>query len=219
MQHCMPELWKCCEKANEAIRPFGVCGHAFADKLEFEAHLIESHKYRPDDTAAVAVKCHIHRNDRTRFWCGFCGELINVDERPGVVLNDRFTHIADHFTKQHKRIDDWVDVKSHQEKKNIPRHAKASKTQTPSDNLTNSLREINPNETQTATSEQIQILGECNELLHEGNLNKRKREQSIDESDDCNEAKSKKGRDASPNPDLFFWECVSDLISGVQAFY
>jgi hypothetical protein len=78
--------------------------------------LTQKHSYGSDFASTKANLSLISRNNFSQFWCGFCVTLHRMDEQSGQFLNERFTHIADHYISQEKHFHDWVDVETHKKK-------------------------------------------------------------------------------------------------------
>lgn len=95
-QHEPVEAWACDEDGCIAI-----C----EDRLAFMQHLMEAHDMVHDeDLRSRAQSCHIGRQCDAKFWCGFCGRVIEIDDimsqddgSNGSPWSRRFDHIDCHL--------------------------------------------------------------------------------------------------------------------------
>ncbi|KAI1762015.1 hypothetical protein GGR53DRAFT_521933 [Hypoxylon sp. FL1150] len=109
-QHYMVEHWRCDEKSTD--NPSEVCGKVVQRRELFKQHLDLSHHVT--DQVALDRKletCRVGRACDTRFWCGFCLRIIEI-EKPNVnPWTERFNHIDDHFHgrggQEKREIHDW----------------------------------------------------------------------------------------------------------------
>ena len=62
-----------------------------------------------------AHKQRIGRNCQTRFWCGFCKRIVELQKKGLEGADERFNHIDQHF-KQKWDISDWVVVEGSEAK-------------------------------------------------------------------------------------------------------
>jgi hypothetical protein len=81
----------------------------FYKKKDYETHLEHEHKAGRDTIRDHLQTQRIGRNCQTRFWCGFCGKIIDLTKKGVEGADERFNHIDDHF-KQELDISTWVDV-------------------------------------------------------------------------------------------------------------
>ncbi|KAI2638942.1 hypothetical protein GGS26DRAFT_580676 [Hypomontagnella submonticulosa] len=109
-QHYMVEHWRCDEKQTDD--PSEPCGKVIHRRELFKQHLSGWHHIK--DPASLERKldaCRIGRNLETRFWCGFCKEVIEIKKQGIEAWTERFNHIDDHFhgrnNQEKKEIDDW----------------------------------------------------------------------------------------------------------------
>ncbi|KAI1778318.1 hypothetical protein F4818DRAFT_296663 [Hypoxylon cercidicola] len=111
-QHYMLDYWKCDEKPTDS--PSETCGKIVQRRELFKQHLETCHRIKDQATLDRKLEtCRVGRNCDSRFWCGFCREIIEIKkqgENPG---NERFNHIDDHYhgrNNQEKReISDWKE--------------------------------------------------------------------------------------------------------------
>lgn len=106
----MVEHWRCDEKQTDD--PSEPCGKVIHRRELFKQHLSGWHHIK--DPASLERKldaCRIGRNLETRFWCGFCKEVIEIKKQGIEAWTERFNHIDDHFhgrnNQEKKEIDDW----------------------------------------------------------------------------------------------------------------
>lgn len=104
-QHHHLEMWKCNEKGKlSAGEP---CNKAFNRREQFKTHLSRDHGIA--DTVVVERKlddCLDGRNHVVGFWCGFCKEMVQVQEQGHKAWLGRFNHIDGHFSVQ-MDISEW----------------------------------------------------------------------------------------------------------------
>ena len=114
-QHFLSEMWRC-----SLERPNGSkCGHLSHDQQQFARHLELQHdiKDKSEESKTQCRNMHLGREGHHHFWCGFCDQLI-AQAGPGA-WDVRFKHIGDHFDKENRSIDDWVDIETNKKKKLI----------------------------------------------------------------------------------------------------
>ncbi|KAI0095461.1 hypothetical protein F4814DRAFT_443504 [Daldinia grandis] len=104
-QHLMLEHWICDEK--QADKSSESCGRNFPRRELFKTHLNMQHRIeKPELLDRKFETCRVGRNHETRFWCGFCREIIEIE-----AWAERFNHIDDHFqgrnNKTKKDIGAW----------------------------------------------------------------------------------------------------------------
>ncbi|KAK1983271.1 hypothetical protein LZ30DRAFT_11054 [Colletotrichum cereale] len=112
-QHFQVEMWKCHEK--RADNEGESCGKVCHRRETFRSHLAREHKM--DDASKVdkvLEKCRVGRNGEPRFWCGFCGKIVDIPQRGANAWAGRFNHIDDHYAGRNnqpkKEHSDWVAV-------------------------------------------------------------------------------------------------------------
>jgi hypothetical protein len=85
-------------------------------------HLENDHGIAPDFARSTAKRCHISRNNQYRYWCGFCGKVVDLHNTTGVeAWDERFNHIDEHY-KSGCAVDNWVDDQMHRRKGDMPRN-------------------------------------------------------------------------------------------------
>jgi len=192
-QHGVSDIWKCCENSDVLGQPGGICGQAFYRQKDFEKHLVGEHKNGEDYALIRAENCHISRSSHSRFWCGFCIKLHKIEERGGLISNERYTHVADHFIKQGKSIGDWVDVLEHKKKREMQSSSKDSKDQTPESEFPDSVHDSNPSQV-PMTATQLQQPLQRNEGASERRGSGNKKRTRLDEAEDGHIERQKRSR-------------------------
>ncbi|OAL32961.1 hypothetical protein AYO22_00046 [Fonsecaea multimorphosa] len=97
-QHEQQECWLC-DKCSMVF---------FHDSSNYIKHMQEAHSVsRPEEHAKHR---RIARNYQGRFWCGFCQDIIKHVKTDVDAITYRFSHIADHFMKEHRSSNDWIEL-------------------------------------------------------------------------------------------------------------
>ncbi len=123
-QHFQHECWKCALCSSSTSRNGQASTSSFAGQLFhrrnlFMAHMQKVHHLPPETARDHAHKQRIGRGCQTRFWCGFCKGIVELQRKGLDGADERFNHIDTHF--KHKcHISDWVEmegseVKGHRE--------------------------------------------------------------------------------------------------------
>lgn len=105
-QHHQLELWKCDEQGKTG--PNELCGRACHRREQFKSHLLRDHDI--SDLAMIEAKlnsCRVGRDCGTRFWCGFCEDIVDIREGG---WTERFDHIDNHFSGRNSAkmsISEW----------------------------------------------------------------------------------------------------------------
>lgn len=108
-QHYQLEMWRCSEQSK--TDPKERCGRTCHRREQFKFHLSKDHGI--GDSAVVDLKldsCRIGRNCESRFWCGFCKEIVEIQEGGLKAWTERFNHIDDHFSGRNSakmNISEW----------------------------------------------------------------------------------------------------------------
>lgn len=94
-QHSSPfDAWAC---------DYDGCVAMFDDRLAFMQHLMEAHDTRhQEDVQSRTESCRIGRQGDSRFWCGFCAQVVEIDTVDqdagrGNCWSRRFDHIDSHL--------------------------------------------------------------------------------------------------------------------------
>ncbi|KAL4888699.1 hypothetical protein BDV59DRAFT_136847 [Aspergillus ambiguus] len=114
-QHFHLQSWRCTmhgdeDDASSAGRP---CARLFYRQEVYVQHLRKVH--HADDAAVRDALCRnrMGRNGQSRFWCGFCRDIVPLKSQGIDAWNERFNHIdAEHF-KKGERIADWLLPEGH----------------------------------------------------------------------------------------------------------
>ena len=110
-------MWRCVIK-DETDKT--ACGYFAHDRETIVKHLVTVHNLAADaeETNSLCRDMYMGRDGQHHFWCGFCDQLI--EQAQGVhpeAWGVRFKHIGDHFDKDNRNIDDWIDVEKNKMKK------------------------------------------------------------------------------------------------------
>ena len=120
-QHFHLETWRCDEERPEG----GTCAKVCYRRQTFQDHLVKAHQMVSESDAIKAKldTCRIGRNCQSRFWCGFCNQLVDLKKRGVDAWTERFDHIDDHFMGRHQQpkqsILDWVPMDSDRPKGDV----------------------------------------------------------------------------------------------------
>jgi len=115
-QHFQQEAWRC-SQLSDAGTP---CGAHFFRIVQFDAHLRNHHKgLSPEEMEVLLVSNRIGKNCQVRFWCGFCNAIVELQNQRNAAWDERFDHIARHFEKEKRCIDDWICVEENKPKKEL----------------------------------------------------------------------------------------------------
>lgn len=95
-QHETVEAWACDDEGCIAI---------FDSRFTFMQHLMEAHDMRhSEDVKSRSQSCRIGQQGDARFWCGFCGRVVEIedvmgqeDASNGSYWSRRFDHIDGHL--------------------------------------------------------------------------------------------------------------------------
>lgn len=116
-QHFQLEAFRCAQPSQPSQ---GACGAHFTRPTLFDEHLKTKHSMPSQEQRCKETKrCRIGKNCQGQFWCGFCNKVIELKERRNAAWDERFDHIAYHFEKEMKNIDEWVCVEKNQTKREL----------------------------------------------------------------------------------------------------
>ncbi|KAF1842674.1 uncharacterized protein K460DRAFT_407069 [Cucurbitaria berberidis CBS 394.84] len=119
-QHFQLEAFRCAEAVAGLHCSQATCGQHFFRARPFEDHLATQHKMLdPVQLKEKAKFCKIGKNCQGSFWCGFCGQVIELKQKRNAAWDERFDHIACHFEKGKKSIDEWICVEENKRKKHL----------------------------------------------------------------------------------------------------
>jgi hypothetical protein len=115
-QHFQLEAYRCSQLSPECK----VCGEHFLRIDHFKKHLDTQHKLSDEQQQVDEAKRRkIGKNCQQQFWCGFHGEIIELKVKREAAWDERFDHIAKHFEKEEKSIEEWVCVEENKTKKEL----------------------------------------------------------------------------------------------------
>ncbi|KAF2132852.1 hypothetical protein P153DRAFT_175297 [Dothidotthia symphoricarpi CBS 119687] len=115
-QHFQLEAFRCRQRSS----PLGpTCGVHFRGPEQFKKHLETLHNLQSLEQSQEVKACKIGKNCQVQFWCGFCGEIKPLNKKRNDAWDERFDHIAYHFEKDKKSIDEWVCVEFNKKKKDL----------------------------------------------------------------------------------------------------
>jgi hypothetical protein len=96
-QHFQLEVWKCSEPKSS--NPTEKCGNSSRDRAPFKKHMMSEHnRSEGDELDQLLEKYHLGRNCESRFWCGFCEEIMDVKQTGLTAWKERYDHIDNHIT-------------------------------------------------------------------------------------------------------------------------
>ncbi|KAL5116272.1 hypothetical protein ACEQ8H_005830 [Pleosporales sp. CAS-2024a] len=96
------------------------CGAFFIRPENFKQHLSSLHKIFSQDSINEHIsKRRIGKNCQHAFWCGFEKKIVPLVEKRNAAWDERFDHIAKHFEKDGRSIDEWICVEENRTKKEL----------------------------------------------------------------------------------------------------
>jgi hypothetical protein len=115
-QHFQLEAYRC-----RLASPAGkVCGEHFLRMEHFKQHLETKHNMTDELGRNEEAKLRkIGKNCQQQFWCGFHGDIVVLKERRNAAWDERFDHIAHHFEKDKKSIEEWICAEENKTKKEL----------------------------------------------------------------------------------------------------
>ncbi|KAF2788827.1 hypothetical protein K505DRAFT_101907 [Melanomma pulvis-pyrius CBS 109.77] len=118
-QHFQLESFRCqCPSPSSQIH----CGELFYRAEIFTAHLQSQHQITQEAQLTHEVKMRrIGRNGQGQFWCGFCENIVKLEKKRNAAWDERFDHIDHHFSKEKKRIEEWLCVEAKKRKGEVAR--------------------------------------------------------------------------------------------------
>jgi hypothetical protein len=115
-QHFQLESFRCSLPSSSA-QSQKECGEHFARVEHFKSHLDLAHKLTSEERVNEEIRRRrIGKNCQGQFWCGFEGKIIELKEKRNAAWDERFDHIAWHFEKQKRGIEDWVCLEENKTK-------------------------------------------------------------------------------------------------------
>jgi hypothetical protein len=116
-QHFQGEFFKCQQACAGA--KFDKCAFMTQHEFDMHKHLVDEHILSTDAAKGQVTVSHVGRNHQNRFWCGFCGEVLRLQNNGVAAWDERFNHIDKHFMKDHRRVEQWVDPETYKTKREM----------------------------------------------------------------------------------------------------
>lgn len=115
-QHFQPEAFRCGQASQNGTK----CGEHFLRSRDFEKHLQVQHGFSsPEHLIKETRRRRIGKNCQEQFWCGFCQDVIVLKMKRNAAWDERFDHIAEHFQKDKKKIEEWICVEENKSKREL----------------------------------------------------------------------------------------------------
>ncbi|KAG9204125.1 hypothetical protein G6514_001762 [Epicoccum nigrum] len=111
-QHFQLEAFHC-DQLNSSGQKCGQHCHRSSD---FQKHLAKHGITAKIQVDVVLQRCKIGKNCQVQFWCGFCQKIEPLKAKRNAAWDERFDHIARHFEKENRLIDDWLCVEGNRTK-------------------------------------------------------------------------------------------------------
>lgn len=105
MSHHQAECWPCfcCTPSLGSPR-------FFTEQDKFKDHLKSTHVLNAQDIDQAVQKQRVGRDSLTRFWCGFCRNIVDLQAKGLAGSNERFKHIAIHCLFFGQEMKDWIEL-------------------------------------------------------------------------------------------------------------
>jgi hypothetical protein len=118
-QHFHLEIWRCTRTEVDNTPCTKVCYR----HSTFQEHLTKDHHVCDENEIKTSADtCRIGRNCQLRFWCGFCGKVIDLRKQGLDAWTERFDHIDDHFMGRNmpkQSIAEWIPIDSDKPKGDV----------------------------------------------------------------------------------------------------
>ncbi|KAI4661810.1 uncharacterized protein J4E78_004600 [Alternaria triticimaculans] len=114
-QHFQQEAFRC----GQELQTGQVCGVHLYREGAFKNHLEREHKMACEVAQERVNLRRIGKNCQGTFWCGLCKDIVRLKERRNAAWDERFDHIARHFEKERRNIDDWICAEENRPKKEL----------------------------------------------------------------------------------------------------
>ncbi|KAH7379219.1 hypothetical protein DE146DRAFT_626272 [Phaeosphaeria sp. MPI-PUGE-AT-0046c] len=72
-----------------------------------------------EEQMSEAKRRRIGKNCQQQFWCGFHRDIIELKEKRNAAWDERFDHIAHHFEREGRSIEQWICVEENKTKKEL----------------------------------------------------------------------------------------------------
>jgi hypothetical protein len=115
-QHFQLEAYRCTQILTDTRK---VCGKHYYRADAFKDHLTAEHEVLSEEMTLVVKRSKIGKNCQVQHWCGFCQVIRPLKEKRNEAWDERFDHIAYHFEKEKKSIDEWLCVEANKTKKEV----------------------------------------------------------------------------------------------------
>lgn len=117
-QHFQLEAYRCAQRNARGE----VCGEHFFRVGPFHKHLETNHNMSSVEHREQEARRHrIGKNCQQQFWCGFHNHIVVLKEKRNAAWDERFDHIAHHFEKEKRNIEEWICVEENRTKKELLR--------------------------------------------------------------------------------------------------
>jgi hypothetical protein len=120
----MLETWRCDETKDGSSSD--MCEKVCYRREHFKSHLSKEHQITDSSILETKLEmCRVGRNYEKRYWCGFCQEIVEIQQKGGQAWSERFDHIAEHFSGRYsegpKDISEWKNFDQSQPSKDSSR--------------------------------------------------------------------------------------------------
>jgi hypothetical protein len=203
-QHFQLEAYRCTHILPDTRK---VCGKHSYRADAFKDHLTTEHEVSSAEMTLVLKRSKIGKNCQVQHWCGFCQVIRPLKEKRNEAWDERFDHIAYHFEKEKKSIDEWLCAEANKTKKQLLKEMRRDvfddEEETP--HIDNAKRET-PDEDMDATgdSDDSQIYQPSLPVVFPIHNNQRKRKRT---------ASPPSPDESEVNKRSYTWECVCIAVS------
>ncbi|KAK7415371.1 hypothetical protein QQX98_005910 [Neonectria punicea] len=128
--------YPCTECPKKFARP---CELKFVTRREsFKHHLSKDHMMKDAKQIEKKLdKCRIGRHCDTRFWCGFCVEIVEITDEGVNAWTKRCDHIDDHFSgrdgKPKRNIIEWKQMETENQRRDASTQSSTEESSSTSD--------------------------------------------------------------------------------------
>ncbi|EAW15108.1 putative C2H2 finger domain protein [Aspergillus clavatus NRRL 1] len=110
-QHYHLQSWRC--TLQDPMQGDLPCARLFYRSEIYMQHLQKYHHVDDEEVQNAMYKNRIDLNGQSRFWCGFCKEIIPLRSQGLAAWNERFNHIDVQHFRRGERIGDWLLPSGH----------------------------------------------------------------------------------------------------------
>ena len=128
-QHFQLEAFHC-DQLNSSGQK---CGQHCHRLLDFQKHLAKHGITAHVQVENILQRCKIGKNCQVQFWCGFCQKIEPLKAKRNAAWDERFDHIARHFEKEQRLIDDWLCVEANRTKRELQKEVPVDRKAFPDD--------------------------------------------------------------------------------------